>query len=84
MGLAGILTNVETQFHTAEALHPVSAAHCEAEKETKEWDRLPLTAQSVFLAARYHRNLHSDLAVPHNPHFPQHEECDVCRQDTER
>ena len=38
---------------------------------------------------RYHRNLHSDLAAPHHPAFPQCEECDyptgrllfnLCRQ----
>ena len=40
-----------TRLHTAEALRPVAAAQCEAEKETKGWDRLTPTAQRVILAA---------------------------------
>ena len=51
MGLTGVLTNVATQLHTAKALCPDVAAHSEAEKETKGWDRLPPTAQRVILAA---------------------------------
>ena len=49
MGLTGVLTDVATRLHTAEALHPVVAAQREAEKETKRWDCLPLTAQRVVL-----------------------------------
>ena len=50
MGLTGVLNNVETRLHTAEALPPVVAAQREAEKETKEWDRLPPTAQRVIFS----------------------------------
>ena len=41
-----------TRLHSAEALRPVVAAQREAEKDTKEWDRLPPTAQRVILVAR--------------------------------
>ena len=51
MGLTGVLTNVATQLHTAEALRPVVVAQRKAEKETKGWDRLPPTAQRIILAA---------------------------------
>ena len=51
MGLTSVLTDVSTRLKNAEALRPVVAAHCEAEKETKGWDRLPPTAQRVILAS---------------------------------
>ena len=51
MGFTGVLTDVATSLHTAEALLPVVAAQREVEKETKGWDRIPLTAQRVILAA---------------------------------
>ena len=51
MDITGVLTDVATRLHTAEALRPVVAAHCEAEKETKGWDHLPPKAQHVILAA---------------------------------
>ena len=51
MGLTGVLTNVATRLHHAEALLPVVATQRKAEKETKGWDRLPPTAQRVILAA---------------------------------
>ena len=43
MGLTGILADVATRLHTAEALCPVVDARCKAENETKGWDRLPPT-----------------------------------------
>ena len=52
MGLTDVLTDATTRLHTAEALRPVVATHCETDKETKGWDRLPPTAQGVILAAR--------------------------------
>ena len=51
LGLTGILTDMATQLHTAEAFRPIVAAQREAEKETKGWDRLPPTAKRVILAA---------------------------------
>ena len=51
MGLTGVLNDVGTRLHTAEALRPIVDAQREAEKETKGWDRLPPTAQRVILAA---------------------------------
>ena len=51
MGLAGVLTDVATRLHTAEALRSVAAAQREAEKDTKGWERLPPTAQRVILVA---------------------------------
>ena len=51
LGLTGILTNVTTRLHTAEALHPVVSTQREAEKETKGWDPLPPTSQRAILAA---------------------------------
>ena len=50
-GITGVLTNVVTSFQTTEALHPTIAAQHEVENETKGWDRLPLMAQRVILAA---------------------------------
>ena len=50
-------------MHTAEALYPVVAAQREAEKETKGWDRLPPTAQSVILAA----NSTNRTSIPNSP-----------------
>ena len=50
LGLTGVLTDMVTRLHTAKLLCPVVAAQCEAEKETKGWDRLPPTAQRVILA----------------------------------
>ena len=50
MGLTGILTNVATRLHTAEAICPIVAAQREVEKKTKGWYRLPPTAQRVILA----------------------------------
>ena len=47
----GVLTDVATRLHTAEALLPVVVAQCEAEKDTKGWNRLPPTTQRVILAA---------------------------------
>ena len=35
MGLTGVLTDVATRLHTAEALCPIVAAQSEAEKDTK-------------------------------------------------
>ena len=51
LGLTGVLTDVVTRLHTAEALRHIVAAQREAEKETKGWDRLSLTDQRVILAA---------------------------------
>ena len=51
MGLTGILADVATRLHTAEALRPVVTAQPKAEKETKGWDRLPPMAQRIILAA---------------------------------
>ena len=51
LGLTGVLTDVATRLHTAEAIRPVIAAQSKAEKETKGWDRLPPTAQRIILAA---------------------------------
>ena len=51
LGLTGVRTDVATQLHTAEALHPIVAAQREAEKETKGWGRLPPTTQRVILEA---------------------------------
>ena len=51
MGLTGVLTNVVTLMHTAEALRPIVTAQREAERETNSWDRLLPTAQRVILAA---------------------------------
>ena len=51
LGLTGVLTDVATRLHTAEALCPVVATQREAEKETTGWDRLPPTAQRVIMAA---------------------------------
>ena len=52
MGLMGKLTDMEIRLHTVEALRPVVAAQCEAESETKGWDRLPPTTYHVILEAR--------------------------------
>ena len=51
LGLTGVLTDVATQLHTAEALRPVVSSQSEAEKDTKGWDRLPPEALRVILAA---------------------------------
>ena len=50
-GPNGILAVVATRLHTAEALRPVVAAQRDTDKETKGWDRLPPTAQSIILTA---------------------------------
>ena len=50
LGLIGILTNMATRLHTAEALRPVVASQREAETETKGWDRLPPIAQRFILS----------------------------------
>ena len=50
-GLMGVLRNVATRLHTAEALFPVLAAQRKAGKETKGLYRLPPMAQRVILAA---------------------------------
>ena len=49
MGFTGVLNNVATRLHTAEALLPVVTAQREAEKVTKGWDRLPPTSSCVIL-----------------------------------
>ena len=51
LGLTDALTNVTTRLHTTEALRQVVAAQLEMGKETKGWDRLPLTTQRIILAA---------------------------------
>ena len=51
MGLTGVLTDVMTRLDTSKALRPIVVAQREAEKGTKGWDRLPLTAQRIILAA---------------------------------
>ena len=51
MGLTGVLTDVATRLHTAEAILPVVAAQREAGKDTMGWDRLPPTAHRVILMA---------------------------------
>ena len=63
MGLTGVLTNVETRLHTVEALRPVVAAQREAEKDTKGWGRLPLTAQHAILAA----SATNGTSIPNSP-----------------
>ena len=60
-----------------EALRPIVANKCNAEKETKGWDRPPLTAHHFILAASATNGTSiSDLATSHNPPLPQHKERD--------
>ena len=63
LGLTGVLTNVATWLHTAEALRPVVAAQSETEKETKGWDRLPPTAKRVILTA----SATTGTSIPNSP-----------------
>ena len=51
LGLTGILTNVANLLYTDEALLLVVVHQRKAEKDTKGWDHLPLTAQCVILEA---------------------------------
>ena len=50
IGFTGVLTDVATRLHTAEAPHPVVAAQSEVEKDTTELGHLPPTAHHVILA----------------------------------
>ena len=68
MGLTGILTDVAIRLHTLEALRPIIAAQNEAGKETKGWDRLPTTAQSVILAASATTGTSISTSPPPNIH----------------
>ena len=63
MGITGVLTNVATRLHTAEALRPVVAIQSEAEKDTKGWERLPLTAQRIILAS----SATTGTSIPNSP-----------------
>ena len=49
MGITGVLTDMATRLHTAEALCPIAIAQRKAGNETKGWDRLPPTDQRVIL-----------------------------------
>ena len=60
--LTGVLNNMATMLHTAEALRLVVAAQSKAEKETEGWYCLPPMAQRVILAA----------ALPTEPTFRYH------------
>ena len=51
LGLTGVLTNVATRLHTAEALRAVVADQGKAKNKIKGWDRLPLMSQRVILMA---------------------------------
>ena len=64
----GVLIDVVTQFHTAEAIRPVVAAQHESEKETKWWDRLPPTANHVILAA----SATTGTSIPNSPPLTIH------------
>ena len=63
MGIIGVLTDVATRFHTAEALRPVVAAQRKVKKETKGWDHLPPTAQRVILVA----STTNETSIPTSP-----------------
>ena len=63
LGLTGVLTDVVTRLHTAEALRPVVAAQSEAKTETKGWDHLPPTAQRIILAA----SATTETSIPTTP-----------------
>ena len=47
----GVMTDVATRLHTAEALRPIVFSQREAEKETKGCDRLQPMSQRVILVA---------------------------------
>ena len=49
--LTGVLSDVTTRLQHAEDLRPVVVAQCNADKETKVWDRLLPTAKQVILVA---------------------------------
>ena len=59
----GVLTDVATRLQTVESLCPFVAAQSEAGKETKGWDRLPLTFEIIILAASA-TNGNSILTLP--------------------
>ena len=61
--LIGILNDVTTRLQTAEALRLVVSSQIEAEKDTKGWDRLPLTAQRFILAA----SITNGTSIPASP-----------------
>ena len=50
-GLTGVLSDVVARLKTAEALRPVIAVQCEAERYTKGLERLLPTYQRVILAS---------------------------------
>ena len=68
-GLTRFLGEVATRLQNAEALRPVIADQHEADRETRGWNRPPLTAQRVILAAISVNRLTILLETPPSLHI---------------
>ena len=73
-GITGFLSEFATHLQNTEALCPVVAVPCKADREMRVWDRLPQTSQRVIIST----SAADGITIMSSPPLPLHRFMNSC------